>query len=52
MMATTPSPAYGMTSNGDYPDIIDNHGKEGGNIVFCDGHAQWVPTILYPQTFA
>ena len=25
-----------------YPDRNDDHGAAGGNIVFCDGHVQWV----------
>jgi prepilin-type N-terminal cleavage/methylation domain-containing protein/prepilin-type processing-associated H-X9-DG protein len=25
-----------------YPDKNDDHGAGGGNIVFCDGHVQWV----------
>jgi prepilin-type processing-associated H-X9-DG protein len=24
------------------PDPIDNHGADGGNISFCDGHVEWV----------
>jgi len=24
------------------PDAVDNHGTDGGNISFCDGHAQFV----------
>lgn len=42
----------GKTSNDNYPDYIDNHGAEGGNIVFCDGHAQWVKQADYPRFFA
>jgi prepilin-type processing-associated H-X9-DG protein len=24
------------------PDPIDNHGADGGNVSFCDGHAEFV----------
>ncbi len=27
---------------GNYPDSNDNHGADGGNILFCDGHVQYV----------
>jgi prepilin-type N-terminal cleavage/methylation domain-containing protein/prepilin-type processing-associated H-X9-DG protein len=33
--------------NEDYPDAGDNHGTDGGNVVFCDGHAEWVSRKLY-----
>ena len=33
--------------NEDYPDAGDNHGKDGGNAVFCDGHAEWIPRKVY-----
>jgi prepilin-type N-terminal cleavage/methylation domain-containing protein len=26
----------------DYPSVNDNHGADGANANFCDGHAQWV----------
>jgi prepilin-type processing-associated H-X9-DG protein len=26
----------------DYPDAIDNHGADGSNANFCDGHAEWI----------
>jgi prepilin-type N-terminal cleavage/methylation domain-containing protein/prepilin-type processing-associated H-X9-DG protein len=42
----------GDTSNNDYPDTIDNHGAAGGNLIFCDGHAEWTPAARYPERFA
>ena len=39
-------------SNPHYPDSIDNHGKDGGNMLFCDGHASWVRQADYPRMWA
>jgi prepilin-type N-terminal cleavage/methylation domain-containing protein/prepilin-type processing-associated H-X9-DG protein len=32
---------YAGTRN-NIPDPIDNHGNEGGNVSFCDGHAEFI----------
>jgi len=29
--------------NNDSPDAGDDHGQDAENVVFCDGHAEWVP---------
>jgi prepilin-type N-terminal cleavage/methylation domain-containing protein/prepilin-type processing-associated H-X9-DG protein len=38
LTAAVPSSLY----PNDYPSINDNHGADGANANFCDGHAEWV----------
>jgi prepilin-type processing-associated H-X9-DG protein len=44
--------AGGEKTNNDFPDAPDNHGADGGNVIFCDGHAEWVRAMGYPEKFA
>jgi prepilin-type N-terminal cleavage/methylation domain-containing protein/prepilin-type processing-associated H-X9-DG protein len=43
--------AGGARNYNDYPDAINNHGADGANANFCDGHAEWVPQKRYIQTY-
>ena len=33
--------------DGEYPDDYDNHGSDGGNVVFADGHVEWIKRADY-----
>lgn len=35
----------------DYPDPINNHGADGVNANFCDGHAEWIPRTKYIEAY-
>jgi len=30
-----------------FPDPTDNHGADGANMTFCDGHAEWITRARY-----
>jgi prepilin-type N-terminal cleavage/methylation domain-containing protein/prepilin-type processing-associated H-X9-DG protein len=46
--ADDPNPSGGINN---YPDKTDNHGNAGDNIMYCDGHAEWLPTKKYLNAY-
>ena len=34
-------------NNSNFPDPEDNHGKDGGIMNFCDGHAEFVKRVKW-----
>jgi hypothetical protein len=47
-----PGTHEGYASNDNYPGSVDNHGKDGGKVLFCDGHALCVQQAAYPKMWA
>jgi prepilin-type N-terminal cleavage/methylation domain-containing protein/prepilin-type processing-associated H-X9-DG protein len=41
----------GSGTHSNYPDPEDNHGADGGNMNFCDGHAQWIQRNKWINTW-
>ena len=39
------------SSINDYPDPSNNHGADGANATFCDGHAEWIPQKKYIEAY-
>ena len=39
------------SGSNNYPDPVDNHGADGSNFLFCDGHAEWVSRRNYIPTW-
>jgi prepilin-type N-terminal cleavage/methylation domain-containing protein/prepilin-type processing-associated H-X9-DG protein len=35
------------SGSNNYPDAADNHGADGANVLFCDGHAAWMARKNY-----
>ena len=43
------NPIPGSINN--WPDPTDNHGAAGDNVVYCDGHGEWVPQKSYMNAY-
>jgi prepilin-type N-terminal cleavage/methylation domain-containing protein/prepilin-type processing-associated H-X9-DG protein len=39
---STEPPVLSKSGNSNFPDADDNHGKDGSNMNFCDGHASFI----------
>ena len=48
-MEAQPAKGWGYEN---YPTPYSNHGNTGGNVVFCDGHAQWITVKKWAEAIA
>jgi prepilin-type N-terminal cleavage/methylation domain-containing protein/prepilin-type processing-associated H-X9-DG protein len=44
-------PGDATQPNNDYPNPGDNHGTDGANVTFCDGHVEWVSPKKYLKSW-
>ena len=44
-------PSLSQNNNSNFPDAEDNHGKDGSNMNFCDGHAQFIKREKWLDTW-
>jgi prepilin-type N-terminal cleavage/methylation domain-containing protein/prepilin-type processing-associated H-X9-DG protein len=47
----TEPPSLSKSNNSNFPDAEDNHGRDGGNMSFCDGHAQFIKRANWLKTW-
>jgi prepilin-type N-terminal cleavage/methylation domain-containing protein/prepilin-type processing-associated H-X9-DG protein len=47
----TPEPNDRRPSHNNYPDAMDNHGTGGENILFVDGHADFIKQKFYVKSY-